>query len=152
MLSGAVKLPFFSIITATYDAAIPLPGLLESLADQRCRDFELVLQDGHSTDNTVALVESYRHRLPSLKLQSTPDTGIYDAWNRALDRVAGQWVLFLGADDALAGPDVLDVVAKKLIDAPSGLLYASGDVEIDSPRSGQRRVELPEGLKAFGNY
>lgn len=125
--------PFFSIITATYNAAADLPGLLESLASQTCRNFELVVQDGNSTDSTVALAESYRDRLPSLNLKSETDTGLYDAWNRALDLFSGQWVLFLGADDRLAGPDVLERVAAKLQDAPKEVLFAPGDMDVVGP-------------------
>jgi glycosyltransferase involved in cell wall biosynthesis len=125
--------PFFSIITATYNASADLPGLLEGLAMQTCRDFEWVVQDGNSTDNTVALAESYRDRLPSLILKSEPDAGIYDAWNRALDRFSGQWVLFLGADDRLAGSDVLERVASLLQDAPREVLFAPGELDVVGP-------------------
>ena len=85
-----------TIITATYNATATLPRLLESLATQTCQDFELIIQDGASKDDTVAVAESYRHRLPALSLASEPDTGIYDAWNKALSRVRGEWVLVFG--------------------------------------------------------
>ena len=99
--------PFFTIITATRNAAATLPRLLESLASQSCRDFELIIQDGASTDDTVAVAEAWRDRLPALSLVSEPDDGIYDAWNRALPRMRGQWVLFLGADDGLYDANAL---------------------------------------------
>jgi glycosyltransferase involved in cell wall biosynthesis len=51
-------MPFFTIITATYNAAATLPRLLDSLSEQTCRDFELIIQDGASTDDTVAVAES----------------------------------------------------------------------------------------------
>ena len=86
-------MPLFTIITAAYNAAATLPRLLDSLAGQTCRDFELIIQDGASKDDTVAMAESYRHKLPALSLASEPDTGIYDAWNKALSRVRGEWVL-----------------------------------------------------------
>jgi len=128
--------PFFTIITATYNAASTLPRLLESLAAQTCRDFELVIQDGASSDDTVAVAESYRHRLPALSLVSEPDTGIYDAWNKALARVRGEWVLFLGADDALYASDVLvrckaamqESVHSRGMQTP--LLFVAGDIAI----------------------
>lgn len=125
--------PFFTIITATYNAAAQIDGLIASLLSQTFIDYELVIQDGNSADNTLEIAESYRYLLPSLKLKSEPDTGIYDAWNRALERASGRWLLFLGADDVLAGPDVLEVAAKKLVNAPQKLLYAAGDVEMVTP-------------------
>ena len=55
--------PFFTIITATYNAAATLPRLLESLAAQTCRDFVWVAQDGASNDDTLAVIEQWRERL-----------------------------------------------------------------------------------------
>ncbi|MDR2054627.1 MAG: glycosyltransferase [Desulfovibrio sp.] len=121
-------MPFFSIITATLNAAATLPRLLDSLACQTCRDFELIIQDGASSDNTVAIAESYRKRLPALSLVSVPDTGIYDAWNRALERARGEWVLFLGADDRLASSETLGHCLAALRDMPGSCLYAAGSI------------------------
>lgn len=123
-------MPSFTILTATYNAAASLPRLLSSLASQTCRDFELVLQDGGSGDGTVALAESCRDRLPSLSVASERDSGIYDAWNRALPRVRGEWVLFLGADDELADATVLEQCLAALRDAPAGAMYAGGGVDL----------------------
>ena len=78
--------PFFSIITSTYNAEETLPPLLESLASQTCRDFNWIVQDGSSSDATMQLVEGYRDRLPEIFADSRKDCGIYDAWNKALDR------------------------------------------------------------------
>lgn len=103
-------MPFFSIITSTYNVAETLPRLLDSLAAQTCRDFNWIVQDGASTDETMCIVERYRPFLPEILAESRKDTGIYDAWNRALDRAGdqlGDWVLFLGGDDYLYKPDVL---------------------------------------------
>ena len=135
-----------TIITATYNAAATLPRLLESLAAQTCQDFELVIQDGASTDDTVAMAESYRDRLPFLSLASEPDTGIYDAWNKALPRVRGEWVLFLGADDALTGRDTLEQCRASLIGLPDTALYAGGGVDRVG-RDGSRVTHFPYFLE-----
>lgn len=121
-------MPLFTIITATYNAAATLPRLLDSLAEQTCRDFELIIQDGASTDDTVAVAESYRDKLPALSLASEPDTGIYDAWNKALNRIRGEWVLFLGADDKLADRFVLEKIAKFLASVDEKVNFVSCDL------------------------
>ena len=128
-------MPYFTIITATYNAASTLPRLLESLAAQTCWDFELIIQDGTSTDDTVAVAESYRDRLPSLSLASEPDTGIYDAWNKALPRVRGEWVLFLGADDKLADEFVLEKVGNKIKNIDANIDFISCDLRKVSTNS-----------------
>lgn len=119
-----------AIITATYNAAASLPRLLESLAYQTCRDFELIIQDGASTDATIAVAESYADRLPALSIASEADAGIYDAWNRALARAHGDWVLFLGADDELADATVLERCQAVLRCAPAAAMYAGGGIAL----------------------
>ena len=73
---------------------------LDSVLAQQAGLAEIVVVDGASTDGTVAILERNAKRLASWS--SEPDRGICDAWNKALARVRGEWVLFLGADDRLA--------------------------------------------------
>lgn len=138
---------FFSLITATCNAAATLPRLLDSLACQTCRDFELIIQDGASTDATIAVAESYAGRLPVLSIASEADAGIYDAWNRALARAHGDWVLFLGADDELADATVLERCHAVLRGAPAAAMYAGGGIALMS-RGGEvvaHTPYMPEG-------
>lgn len=125
--------PLLSIITATYNAAAVVADLLESLAAQSFRDFELVVQDGASTDRTVAQVRSFEGRLPGLSLESAPDTGIYDAWNKAVKRARGEWVLFLGADDSLHGPDCLEKAASILSATVKSVDYVGCSIVLTAP-------------------
>lgn len=123
-------MPTFTIITSTYNAASTLPRLLDSLAAQTCRDFELIIQDGASRDATLDIVRAYVPRLPAVSIASEPDSGIYNAWNKAVQRIRGQWVIFLGADDRLVAPDVLERVYEKVVTLPSSITFAAGDVII----------------------
>lgn len=109
--------PMISVVTATFNAAHILPRLLSSLAGQAFRDFNVIIQDGASPDNTVEVVESFRNSIPGIIIESSPDNGIYDAWNKALDNAGdrlGNWVIFLGADDSLADAKVLATVNAQL--------------------------------------
>ncbi|WP_304736582.1 glycosyltransferase [uncultured Desulfovibrio sp.] len=135
--------PFFSVITSTYNAAATLPRLLDSLSAQTCRDFNWIVQDGASTDATMEIVERYRPRLPAVLAESVKDNGIYTAWNRALDRAGeqlGQWVLFLGGDDLLAADDTLERVQQFLLRQPEHLLFCCGHLEefYDDPMHGHK--------------
>ncbi len=133
----------FSIITATHNVSSVLHCLLESLATQTFRDFQLIIQDGASTDSTLDIIESYRSRLPKVLVESASDRGIYDAWNKALDRAGetlGQWVLFLGGDDKLADPFVLERVANKIRSVSDNVDYFSCDLIKTSSACAQ---ELP---------
>ena len=123
--------PFFTIITSTYNAADTLPHLLDSLASQTCRDFNWIVQDGASSDATMQIVEQYRDRLPEILADSSRDNGIYDAWNKAIDRWQdnmGEWVLFLGADDRLASEDILAKVQEDIFYLPEDIIFVAGDM------------------------
>lgn len=106
---------FISIITATRNAQDALPHLLDSLAVQTFRDFELVVQDCVSTDATKTILHSTMPMLPCVSYASEEDTGIYDAWNKALQRASGEWILFLGADDCLHSPSSLQEAVNELV-------------------------------------
>ena len=88
-----------SIVTATFNAAVQLPALIESLQQQTDPDFEWVVMDGNSRDGTVELLRSLSD-LP-LVWRSEPDFGIYDALNKAVKVARGEYYLVVGADDVL---------------------------------------------------
>jgi len=97
--------PDISIITSVLNGAGLIERLLDSLAAQSARDFEHIVMDGGSTDGTVEILSArstgIRH------WESSPDRGIYHAWNRALQHASGRWCCFLGADDYLWDSEVV---------------------------------------------
>ncbi|GAA0218050.1 glycosyltransferase [Castellaniella daejeonensis] len=90
----------FSVVTATYNAAAVLPRLIMSLKAQTDQDFEWVVADGASADGTLAMLEEAGKTL-SIRVDSRPDFGIYDALNRAVKLATGDYYLVVGADDEL---------------------------------------------------
>lgn len=131
--------PFFTIITSTYNAASTLPRLLDSLTFQTCKEFNWIVQDGASTDDTMRIVERYRDRLPEILADSGKDSGIYDAWNTALNRwrdKLGEWVLFLGADDMLADKHVLNQARNLLQDCSEKIIFGVGELIFFDPDLG----------------
>lgn len=122
--------PFLSCIVATYNAEKTLPVLLESLKTQDLRDVEIIIQDGASHDDTLGILESWRTLLPSLNIHSEPDKGIYDAWNKAVTHVRGQWVLFLGADDTWIDSDSARQAIDMLRALPEDAAYMATPVVV----------------------
>lgn len=118
--------PLFTIITSTLNVIDTIERCVKSVAEQTFRDYEHIIVDGASTDGTVEFLNLKRDYFSVLI--SEPDTGIYNAWNKALKHARGEWVLFLGADDILANPYVLSDVAVFITEnkAGSGIVY--GDV------------------------
>lgn len=75
-------------------------------------EIEVVIIDGQSTDGTVSIIEQNAQQLAYWV--SEKDAGIYDAMNKGLKHITGQWVYFLGADDVLF--DGFSDLAKELKD------------------------------------
>ena len=88
-----------SIIIATYNAASTLQRCLNSIVSQKTSAVELLLIDGGSNDDTMAIVQSFGEAIDYTI--SEKDTGIYDAWNKGIRHASGQWLQFIGADDIL---------------------------------------------------
>ncbi|MDR2055507.1 MAG: glycosyltransferase [Desulfovibrio sp.] len=87
----------YSIITATYNAARFMERAIASILGQSYPHFEWIIQDGGSTDGTLDILARYPDR--RISLGSEPDTGVFAAWNKGVARAAGEWCIFLGADD-----------------------------------------------------
>lgn len=100
--------PRLSIIVATWNAARTFGRCLDSIIGQEFTDWELLVADGASADGTVALIDKYGPTITWWK--SEKDGGIYDAWNQALTKSRGEYVCFLGADDAWHSPWTLERV------------------------------------------
>jgi glycosyltransferase involved in cell wall biosynthesis len=110
--------PRLSIIIATWQAASTLKRCLDSILEQEFEDWELLIADGNSSDGTVELIRKYEPRIAWW--QSKEDGGVYDAWNQALLQARGEYVCFLGADDAWLDSSSL-----------SRLFEATGDRDYD---------------------
>lgn len=98
--------PKLSIIIATWNAAKTLERCLNSIAGQTFPAWELLIRDGGSTDTTLSIIA--KHASAVAWWESAPDAGIYDAWNLALKHANGEYVCFLGADDTLHTPEILE--------------------------------------------
>ncbi len=122
------ELPVLSIVIATYNAADSLQRCLDSIWSQDYERIQVLVMDGDSSDGTESIIERNQDCIGYWC--SEPDNGIYDAWNKALDHVTGDWVLFLGADDRLAAPDVLERAAAALEAIDGDVRIAYGTVNV----------------------
>ena len=138
--------PLFTIITVTFNAAGVIKPTLESVAAQDCDDFELLVIDGASTDDTVALVNAAA--IDGTRVLSEKDRGLYDAMNKGIRLARGRYLIFLNAGDAFAAPDVLSRLQKAASDEP-GVLYGQ-TVLVDDARQvvGKRHLTAPDVFTA----
>ena len=97
-----------TIITINRNNATGLEKTMESVLKQTCRDFEYVVVDGASTDDSVVVIRRYAEQFGErIKWVSEPDKGIYNAMNKGIRMATGEYVEFLNSGDRLASEDVV---------------------------------------------
>jgi glycosyltransferase involved in cell wall biosynthesis len=96
----------FSIVTASYNQGRFIRDCIESVRTQTGVEWEHLVQDACSTDETAAVISGYPH----LNCVTEKDGGMSDGINRGFRRATGDWVMWLNTDDYLA-PDALQKVA-----------------------------------------
>lgn len=118
-----MRCPFFTIIIPTKNSSQTLTRAIESILSQTFADFELLVCDGASTDNTVALVNSIADE--RLRAVSKQDQGIYDAMNSGITMARGEWLYFMGSDDYLWDQEVLTDVFQYIKDVNPDFVYGN---------------------------
>jgi glycosyltransferase involved in cell wall biosynthesis len=92
-------LPTVSICVPSYNAAKYLPAAIESALAQSYEDFELVVLDNASTDDTREVCQRFRDPRFRYEYEGTPGQSV--AWNRCVELARGKYVILLHADDEL---------------------------------------------------
>src|SRR5271154_255630 len=84
-----------SIITASLNRKEFIGAAIDSVLAQNYPDFEHWIIDGGSSDGTLEFLERYPH----VKVLSESDRGVFDAWNKGVDRAEGDLIAILNSDD-----------------------------------------------------
>lgn len=93
--------PLISIIIASFNSGKVIGDALESVLQQSFQDWECIIVDGASKDNTVGIIEEFEKKDSRFRHISEPDKGIYDAFNKGWKMAKGEWIYYLGSDDTL---------------------------------------------------
>ena len=102
-----------SIITVCFNASNTIEETIISVVKQTYKNIEYIIIDGGSSDQTNNIIDKYSEFISYYC--SEPDDGIYDAMNKGLEYVTGDYVLFLGADDHLISYSVIEQVCNKIL-------------------------------------
>lgn len=124
-----------SIITATYNSAATVRDTIESILKQTHYDWELIIEDGLSQDDTLRIVREYEPQCKGrMHIFSEKDEGLYDAMNRGIARATGDVIGILNSDDFYYDDYVLEdinrAMEKQSVDCVYGNLVF---VQADSP-------------------
>ncbi len=104
----------FSIVTVCFNDADAMVPTIRSILGQRCTNHQYVIQDGGSTDDTAGVVAGFGDWIDVYTRE--PDSGIYQAMNRAVQKCTGRYTLFINAADLLISPTILSEAEGLLLD------------------------------------
>jgi hypothetical protein len=97
---GASAGPKYSIVIPARNGGAFLPACLETILEQDYDDYEVVVSDDHSSDDSWSLLEAMDH--PRLRLVRPPEgLSMAEHWEWALAQARGRWMVFVGQDDGL---------------------------------------------------
>ena len=105
--------PLFSIITVTWNAQATIGRTMASVTEQSCTDYEHLIIDGLSTDDTLKIVGAKGDK-ERVKVVSQKDTGIYDAMNKGIGLARGQYLIFLNSGDCFHDKNTLATIAEAI--------------------------------------
>lgn len=124
--------PRVSVLIPTYNYAGYLSEAIESVLSQSYTDFELLIIDDHSSDQTAGIVSSYAQADKRISFRVNPrNIGMVENWNLCLREAGGEYVKYLFADDLLCSADAVRLMVEALDDDPGVSLVASARRLID---------------------
>jgi len=126
------SLPKVSVLIPTYNYARYLPETIESVLGQDFKDYEIIVSDDASSDDSADIIRRYAAREPRIRAQlNASNLGMVANWNWCLKEARGEHVKFLFGDDCLASPRALGRMAALLDENPGATLAASARFILD---------------------
>ncbi|EGW51926.1 hypothetical protein HMPREF1022_01044 [Desulfovibrio sp. 6_1_46AFAA] len=107
MIDSCIKRPTLSIITVCLNEPL-LQRTCESIVNQTFQDFEWIVIDGGSTDETLEIFKRYKSRMDYFV--SEPDGGIYFGMNKGIQQAHGTWLNFMNAGDMFVEKETLQKI------------------------------------------
>ena len=94
---------FFSLIIATYNSCKSIEDCLNSIIQQEFKSFEIIIKDNNSKDDTVKIIKNLfqKKNFDKFNIIVSDDGSVYEAWNIAIKKTKGEYIMFLGSDDFL---------------------------------------------------
>lgn len=121
-----------TVCIPTYNYGCYIAESIESILNQSFTDFELLIVDDHSSDDTAAVVATYAEKDSRIRFSINPDNiGMVNNWNFCLSQAHGEYIKFVFGDDLLASTDALEQMVALLDSDTTISLVASSRFIID---------------------
>ena len=129
-----------SIITVTFNSATTVRDTIESVLKQNYKDYEYLVIDGGSKDNTVDIIKECEPKFGGrMKWISEKDKGMYDGINKGIRMATGDVVGIINSDDFYHRTDVFDIINKSF-EENKGIQAIYGDVRFVHPDNLEKTV------------
>ena len=156
-------MPLLSIVIANYNYGRFLDEAIQSVQSQSCQDFEIIIIDGGSTDESVEVIRKYAEGLPSGEVKvrgegeqrnfpisywiSEKDKGQSDAFNKGFAKASGRFLTWLNADDVMLPGTIekLKIAAEKHPDCEwfvGGVMWLDPEMKIVNMGRGRPFSEI----------
>lgn len=99
-----------SIITPVFNGEKYIKSMLQSVINQKYKNFELILVDDGSTDNTGNICKLYAKKDKRIKYFKKNNSGVSDTRNFALKKIKGEYICFIDADDIVVDTFLIDLL------------------------------------------
>lgn len=112
-----------SVVTVCYNVENTIEQTILSVIGQTYPNIQYIIIDGNSTDGTMDIVMKYKEHIDIIV--SEPDNGIYDAMNKSLQYVKGDFLNFMNAGDMFCSDDVVSKVFNREYDSSVGFIFGT---------------------------
>ena len=155
-------MPEVSVVVPIYNDAEYLPKCVDSILAQTYSDFEVILVNDGSKDDSPAIAESYAEKDSRVRVVHKPNGGLSDARNEGMKYASGKYISFIDSDDFIE-PDMLEKCVKALQSADADMVIfdyyqyyqATGRKEVISNRFEEGKIyslkDTPQLLTGIAN-
>lgn len=127
-----------SVIIPAYNVQAYLKRCLDSLCKQTFDDFELLLIDDGSTDQTFFTAQTFLCKFKNFKIYKRPNSGVSNSRNFGIKHAKGKYLFFLDADDSIEA-DTLELIHKKISLTNSDSIFVDYNIVDETRKTVQKR-------------
>lgn len=143
-----MRVPTLSIIVPAWNTSNSIYTLVNSILKQSYRDFELIIIDDGSTDDTLSILLDIEKKDRRVRVYAKNNGGPSSARNLGLDKSVGKYIQFFDADDEVA-PGALGLTTSAIINSDSDLVVSGWRIDIQTPNgliTDRGRLNPPNAL------
>jgi glycosyltransferase involved in cell wall biosynthesis len=143
--------PEITVLMSCYNAENWLEEAVESVLSQTYSNFEFILVDDGSKDETLGIIRKYEKSDSRIKVITKVNTGLSDSLNAGIAQAQGLWTARLDADD-ISEPTRLEKQLAFISSNPQTVLLGTGFLEIDADGVIIKQHQYPSGNKVLRSH